>query len=230
MTISAILFDLDNTLMHRVNTVRAFAPVLQHFFRELLADEPLLAIEEALLRADNGGYMDPNLGFDSLREQVGRLLIRDFPQLADIGDERIGDYWQQVFTTCAQPMPNLDATLTTLAQDFQLAVLSNGPESSRLKSAQGLGLTLPIYATGALGVHKPDPAAFSATLADLGWHAHQVVYVGDHPINDYQGAGNAGLTPIWMHGFHPWPHTEAPRYQISDLAQLPNLLQTINAR
>lgn len=224
MKIKAVLFDLDNTLMHREQTVRAFAPVLQNFFRELLADEPLTHIEQALLRADNGGYLDPKLGFDSLREQVGRLLIRDFPQLDEIGDERIGDYWQEIFTTCAQPMPNMAPTLATLSQEYQLAVLSNGPENSRLKSAQGLGLTLPVYATGALGIHKPHAQAFHLVLQALGWQAEQVVYVGDHPVNDYQGAQAAGLTPIWVQGFHEWPHAEPAQHAISDLAQLPEML------
>ncbi|WP_119393853.1 HAD family hydrolase [Salinibius halmophilus] len=227
MTISAVLFDLDNTLMHRENTVRAFAPVLQNYFRELLGDEPIAAIEAALLEADNGGYLDPNLGFDSLREQVGRLMIRAFPQLSDVGDERIGDYWQEVFTTCAQPMPNMATTLATLADQYDLAVLSNGPENSRLKSAQGLNLTMPVYATGRIGIHKPNAGAFASALNDLGWQAEQVVYVGDHPVNDYQGAKNAGLTPIWVEGFHQWPHDQPAKLAISDLAELPSLLASL---
>ncbi|MFP6591074.1 MAG: HAD hydrolase-like protein, partial [Candidatus Latescibacterota bacterium] len=37
--------------------------------------------------------------------------------------------------------------------------------------------------------------------ADAGGHAADAVYVGDHPVNDVQGATEAGLTAIWLRGW-----------------------------
>ena len=30
----------------------------------------------------------------------------------------------------------------------------------------------------------------------------ECLFIGDHPINDIQGAQNAGMHPVWMEGFH----------------------------
>lgn len=225
--IGAVLFDLDNTLLDRQASVRAFAPKLQHYFRELLGDVSLVDITQAVIEADNGGYVSPQWGFESLREQMGRVLIRHFPALGEVGDERVGDYWQQVFPASAVAMAAMTPTLAALAKNYQLAVLSNGPNASRQQCAQALGLTIPIYATSELIAHKPDARAFKQVLSAQGWQAGEVVYVGDHPINDYQGAQQAGLMPVWLRGHHDWPFSTPPTLAIDRLDQLPGVLSKL---
>ena len=56
-----------------------------------------------------------------------------------------------------------------------------------------------------MGVKKPDRRIFEAVLEALDTHAADAVYVGDHPVNDVQGATEAGLTAIWLRGWQDWP-------------------------
>ena len=48
------------------------------------------------------------------------------------------------------------------------------------------------------GVHKPDPRLFEITAERLGVKPQECIYVGDHPVNDIQGALSAGMGAIRM--------------------------------
>ncbi|MFW1858219.1 HAD family hydrolase [Acinetobacter defluvii] len=43
---------------------------------------------------------------------------------------------------------------------------------------------------------------FLETCQRLSIQPQQALYVGDHPLNDYTGAMNAGLNAVLLNGFH----------------------------
>lgn len=55
-----------------------------------------------------------------------------------------------------------------------------------------------VVVSGDVGVHKPDPALFKYTADKLGLKTGECVYVGDHPVNDIQGALESGMKAIRM--------------------------------
>ncbi len=65
--------------------------------------------------------------------------------------------------------------------------------------------------------------------ADAGGHAADTraadaVYVGDHPVNDVQGATEAGLTAIWLRGWQDWPADDPLAEHVVDcLVEVPQL-------
>lgn len=73
---------------------------------------------------------------------------------------------------------------------------------------------------------KPDPRIFEMALKKLGLNPEECIYVGDHPINDIQGASKVGMETIWIKVNQPWIESiEAkPLYQISTLSELLGLL------
>lgn len=55
-----------------------------------------------------------------------------------------------------------------------------------------------------------------------------VVHVGDHPVNDVQGATEAGLTAIWLRGWQDWPTDDPPAEHVVDrLVEVPPLLASL---
>jgi len=49
--------------------------------------------------------------------------------------------------------------------------------------------------------------------------------VGDHPLNEYQGALEAVMHAVWLRGVHDWPlEMAAARVSISSLHELQGLL------
>ncbi len=55
---------------------------------------------------------------------------------------------------------------------------------------------------GSSGVSKPDPFIFTHTVRQAGFEPNECVYIGDHPLNDIMGATRAGMTAVWLAGFH----------------------------
>jgi len=53
-----------------------------------------------------------------------------------------------------------------------------------------------IVASLAEGYEKPDPTLFHIALDRLGVEAHEVVHIGDNPIDDIAGAASAGIPAL----------------------------------
>lgn len=55
-----------------------------------------------------------------------------------------------------------------------------------------------ILVSGDIGVHKPDKRIFEIAANQLGLETKECIYVGDHPVNDIQGALSSGMKAIRM--------------------------------
>jgi putative hydrolase of the HAD superfamily len=66
----------------------------------------------------------------------------------------------------------------------------------------------------------------------LGIPAEELMYVGDHPINDIDGSRNAGYTPVWVKTTGYWCFEEIPRaeYEVETVAEIPDLVAQINRK
>jgi hypothetical protein len=62
--------------------------------------------------------------------------------------------------------------------------------------------------------------------------AEELMYVGDHPINDIDGSRNAGYTPVWVKTTGYWCFEEIPRaeYEVETVAEIPDLVAQINGK
>lgn len=190
MPIRALLFDLDQTLYDRRATVRRW-----------LADEcrqsglrPAAAttfIDEVLALEQNGygdreaalARIDQGLGWnlvDSavIRERFAAGLLANLPAIAE----------------------HL-ALLRRLAPRYRIGILTNGRATMQGAKIERLGLAAiadPCLSSGALGVAKPAAGAYRAACAHWRLPPEQVLMIGDHPVNDIDGARRAGLRTCWI--------------------------------
>jgi putative hydrolase of the HAD superfamily len=77
-----------------------------------------------------------------------------------------------------------------------------------------------------VGALKPDPAIFHKVIEGTDLQAADVVYVGDDPHLDVEGARGAGMHAIWIdrQGVE-WPGEIArPAHTIRSLSELAQLL------
>ena len=82
-----------------------------------------------------------------------------------------------------------------------VGVITNGPSYLQNHKMDESGLREYcdiVVVSGDLGVHKPDKRIFELTAERLGLKCEECVYVGDHPINDIQGALSSGMSAIRM--------------------------------
>ena len=228
MTIRAVLFDLDNTLTHRDQSIAAYSRHLaDHYQHQLQHDESNL-IQSIIRRIDHGGYPKKEyLTHPSIAASVAYALQQELSwnSLPDL--DELSQFWFQQFGLSAVAMPGAKSLLTELKQrGYKLAVISNGGHATRLNILQGLGFSHyfdEIVSSGLLGISKPNPEIFLHTSHQLGISAQHCLYVGDHPRNDIQGATDAGMMAIWLEGFHD-AGAHRPINRIQNLAEIKQFL------
>lgn len=229
MSLQLICFDLDDTFWEITAVIDAAeaelhswlaaqAPALsddlpgslERLRAQVIEQQPDLRHRISLLRHRVLITALQQAGFDPHRAQ----------QLADAGFEVFIEARHRV-----QLFPEVEDTLTALGQDYHLAVLTNGNADVR---RLGLGHHFDVILRAEdIGIAKPDPAPFNEVLKRAGVDASEAVHIGDHPVDDISGAQGAGLKAVW---FNPtgkaWSGQGQPDAEISNLAQLPELLRT----
>jgi putative hydrolase of the HAD superfamily len=110
------------------------------------------------------------------------------------------------------------------------ALLTNGPSAMQRRKIDVLGLEPQLNAigiSGELGVAKPDPRAFAATLELISCVPDDAVMVGDHLDWDVRGALAAGMRgAVWVAGDD---EREPPpgAVRVSRLGQVPAALAAL---
>lgn len=231
VNIQAVLFDLDNTLTHRDLTAQAYSCYLAEYYASAFAQVEPEKIIEIVRRIDNGGYPKKELlTHGSIGASAAYALLKELSWLNPPSIDELAQFWFSQFGRCAVEMPDVKQVLAQLkSQAYQLAIVSNGGHDTRLNTIRGLGIAdyfEEIISSGLVGFSKPQPEIFQITAQRLGVLPEHCLYIGDHPINDIQGAKNAGMHALWMQGFHP--DAEEIQYKIQQLPEIFTHLQRLN--
>ncbi|GAB1258945.1 HAD family hydrolase [Aurantivibrio plasticivorans] len=221
----SIIFDLDNTLTHRADTINCYANVFQHDFKTSMKnDYSFEHIANLLVRHDNNGYAGHNRRSKNIRDSD---IWRTRPSIEDLID-----HWQAWIPRNPSPMPGLMQVLEHFKNSsFSLGIITNGSAKAQRKKIEALNIDnyfTSILISEETGFQKPEKAIFDLALAELQADRKATYFIGDHPSNDYAGAFNAGLIPIWLEGFVDWPnHLPRPKHHIQSLAKCIDLIDTL---
>ena len=230
MPIQAVLFDLDNTLTHRDLTAQAYSRSLAEYYAPALALVEPEKIIEIVRRIDNGGYPKKELlTHGSIGASAAYALLQELSWLTPPDLEELAQFWFSQFGRFAVEMPQAGQVLKQLkTEGYRLAIVSNGGHETRLNTIRGLGIADyfdEIISSGLVGFNKPQPEIFQITAERLGVQPEKCLYIGDHPVNDIQGATAAGMHALWMQGFHP--DATHIQYKIQQLPEIFDHLQRL---
>lgn len=226
--IRAVLFDFDDTLDNRD---AAFRQGLSAWIREYY---PSLDEEEVSRRQQEM--------FVYQRGECGQIVYyRDMIAhfLEQWPSEVPADPWRALwrfyhaFSEAGQPRPDVIDTLTTLRKrGYLTGIITNGspyPQTCKIDHSGLRRYVDLVVLAGVEGIQKPDPAIFRMAAARLGVPTDACMFVGDHPVNDVQGAMAVGYRGV---GFaadrepgHPAENVPMPQgaaviSRISDLLTL----------
>jgi len=110
-------------------------------------------------------------------------------------------------------------TLSSLAEKFPLALLTNG-NSTAAKAQIGEYFSHSILAED-IGFRKPDKRIFNALLIEAGIPAYELMHVGDSLDSDVRGALDIGATAVYLNRNELQNETEVtPHYEITKLTEL----------
>lgn len=221
-SVRAVLFDYDDTLHDYQRNFRRFAETLvKRYFP--WDDEAARARRVDDMVAHNcHGYLYWPDYFD---RYLRMWNWADHPSGDDMYREII---WHH--TMLIQPDEAAFTLLQALReQGLRIGIVTNGPgfQQSRKLDFSGLRpLTDVTLVSGLERVRKPDPEIFRRAAARLGVPCEACVFVGDHPINDIQGALGAGMKAVLCTQFvDREPIDGVPT--IRHLSELPALLKTM---
>jgi putative hydrolase of the HAD superfamily len=208
--ICAVAFDGVGTLIHpKPAAAEVYTDVGQRFGSRLTAGEIRTRLAAAFAeeeRLDNVCDLrtDENRELRRWQSIVSRVLD-------DVADP--GACFAELFQHFARPdswrtEPDAARLLQQLRDSgYPIALASNYDHRLRsvlagLESMASIGV---VVISSEVGWRKPAPPFFTHLTAALGVPAHAVLYIGDDPVNDYEGARQAGMQAMLFdpRGRHP---------------------------
>ena len=219
MTIEAVLFDLDDTLIDWWGSitrcllgfaddldVRAAHDFVRANFWEVHPDSDFVWHRNTWALYERRHELWPSV-FAHRHPDDRALLLRRFEE----------DLWVGFF-------PDVVPVLDHLVDRVRLAVLTNNQyierEITRLRLHDWFEFALYPADTP-----KPDRRAFLTACDRLGVAPERVAHVGDSVRSDVLGAREAGLTPVWIDRWSDrWTERPDDVVRIDTLAELPALV------
>lgn len=120
--------------------------------------------------------------------------------------------------------------LGQLAEGYVLAALTNGnADYARLGLARFFSFG---FCAADVGASKPDARMFHRALERAGVAPGEAVHIGDHPIDDVQGAAGAGMASIWVNfnGLRNKEEAAQATATVSRLEDLPAAVAALHRR
>jgi putative hydrolase of the HAD superfamily len=231
--VSAICFDLDNTLWEiepvLIRAERILADWLEARYPRIPARFSQAEVSEvraALLREQPHQAHD----LSYLRRETIARLGEAVGYKRDMAHEAFA-LWHAARNQL-EPYAEVIPVLEILNRRFRLATLSNGnADLATIGLAHHFEVSLNA---GALGCAKPDPRAYAGLAESLTLKPAEILFVGDEPHADVVGPRAAGMQTVWVNrGGVVWPDAlPAADASIAGLDGLVALLaeQSVNSR
>lgn len=225
MKVRAVCFDLDNTLWDVwpviMRAEQAMYDFLASRYPRVVAS---LTLEMMRKAREETAAAHPQMrhDFTFLRKQTLREHAREFGYAEHMAEEAF-----DAFITARNQVELYADVLPALEQlhtRYRLFTASNGnADIGKIGLARFFERTINARHVGAL---KPDPAIFRKVIEGTDLQPHEVVYVGDDPALDVEGARGAGMQAVWIdrEGAR-WPEEIAPpAHTVRTLTELVELL------
>lgn len=190
----AVLFDFDETLQDRTLAFEGYMDAFLDEYLPNISQKERETHKQDMRITGNGGYVNRVEWCTNLVKMWGWENAPDATVLANHYDYNFGDF-NVIFENSIPLLKELKA------RGYLTGVITNGPSVLQNHKMDTSGLRPYcdiVVVSGDEGVHKPDPRLFEITAERLGVKPQECVYVGDHPVNDIQGALSAGMGAIRM--------------------------------
>lgn len=211
MTLPAILFDLDGTL---IDTIELILSSARHAFEEW----PVRPTDEEWVRGIGTPLVQQLRAYAANDDEVALLLAR-YRRYQNEHHDRL--------TRCYDDVPDVIAALAERGHQLAVVTSKASPIAHQSLAFVGLDHFFPVvvgYDDAAR--HKPDPEPVRVALSRLGVSPDDAVFVGDSPHDIL--AGNAAdvmtIAALWGPFDRETLADARPDHFIECMAELPGVL------
>lgn len=216
MTVDAVLFDLDETL---VRYERPASAVLDVAFEQAGVD-PFFDVRDFQDRYET--YFPQSESIDHLRELVFADIATTAGRDADLGRRLAASYADERDHARVTLLPGAPDLLDAL-DDRPLGLVTNGDPVMQRPKLEATGLDdrfESIVYAGHDTASKPDAEPFERALGELDVDAPAGAFVGNDPVADVQGAQSVGLRSVWIRNGHDGTPAVEPDATVDCLDEL----------
>lgn len=188
--IGGVLFDLDQTLLDRHQSLLSF---LDWQWNEQKALQIISKndFQSKFIELDDNGKV--------WKDKVYKQILHDCKTESIEASYLLQDYLAN-FPRHAILFPEVINALTILKNNnIKLGIVTNGRENLQSAVIRSSGLEPymdVVLISEAEGIEKPDPKIFHSALIRLDLEPSRCVFVGDNPNADINGAHNVGMKTI----------------------------------
>jgi putative hydrolase of the HAD superfamily len=216
--IAAVLLDLDETLLDRTASLRAFLADQHERFAARLGGASRELWCRRFVELDARGMVHKSIVYPA--------LLAEFGGNHGAADALLADYRER----CCRHARAFAGTTETLQalrdRGTRLAIVTNGETAFQHRHITALGLQKLVDAvliSETEGLRKPEKALFWRAAGRLGTDPADCLFVGDSPTADILGAHAAGMQTAWFTRNDPWPADLPPMPGIA-IRSLPEIL------
>lgn len=218
--IEAILFDLDETLVDRQNSLARY--ICDLYGRYALPLDGYEVFYRRFVELDRFGY--------AARHDVFAALIREFGVDTTV-DAWMEDFRQNAWTECLCFADTFDVLRAMRRRGYKLGIVTNGSHESqraKIRAAQLAEQVDVILVSAEEGIAKPEPAIFLMAAARLGVEPAACLFVGDNPVADVLGSQAVGMQAVWVRRHLQWPNEHVQNCLA--IAQLSEVLAILDSK
>ncbi len=115
--------------------------------------------------------------------------------------------------------------LQSLSREFDIIALTNG--NANINKTGLADFFSGAYSAADVGNKKPHPAMFEAPLSAMRLKPEQAIHIGDHLVDDIQGADRVGMHSIWVNLVGGQPADVTPSREVTHLSAVKDAVQQI---
>lgn len=198
--LSAILFDLDETLLDRTTSLKAFLAYQYDRFSRYLGEVDLKEWQDEFLALDGRGLVRKTVVYPAILSKFGGQ--------AKMHSVLYDDYCERC-SSFAVPFSGMAETLREIrSQKLKIGLVTNGDTDFQMRHIRALQLEAfadEILISQQEGLRKPDKAIFIRASERLKVSTVDCLFVGDNPVADILGAAAVGMRTAWFRGKVEWP-------------------------
>ena len=235
--IKAVIFDLDHTLFDRYETLKLVCRDLYADKREWLRNDVTQEqLEKVIIDADakyvTSGW---NRMFEYWLEMGAVATDENGEPIVD--KKEVFEYiWNYGFYKHAVKYPFTIPMLDELrSAGIKTGLITNasgekgiGRQKAKLGLLEIADKFDSILITGTVGIHKPERGVFDIMAQRLDLSPKNMMYVGDHPVNDVFASRRANYTPVWVRIREEVGEVCECEYSVKNVSEIPALVDKIN--